>query len=150
MKKNKHIVYEEKLFIEVIIFYKTVTNYLNDSLPKDNQLSVYEIFFLVFLDGLDGGTTYYELAKKFPFDKSYINKVIKRLEDKGMVIKTQEGKKKKITLSEKSRALILERSYIKDDFIELLDKNNISDKELNGFIKQLKKLAKILDEKQDF
>ena len=150
MEKNQHTVFEENLFLEVVIFYKTVTNYLNDSLQKNSQLGIYEIFFLIFLEGLEEGTTCYELSKRFPFDKSYINKVIKRLEEKGMIIKTRDGKKKLITLSKKSRSMLTEKIEVKNNFIELLDKNNITDEELNDFVKLLKKLAKILDKDKNY
>lgn len=147
MKKSRHVIFEENLFLEVVIFYKTVTNYLNDSLPKNSQLGIYEIFFLIFLEGLEEGTTCYELSKRFPFDKSYINKVINRLEEKGMIVKTREGKKKLITLTKESRSMFTEKIEAKNNFIKLLDKNNITDEELSDFIKLLKKLSKILVEK---
>lgn len=142
MIKNKDE--EESLLIEIIIFFKSMNKYVSEKTSERNgEMNIYELFFLTYIEK-NSSVTYYEMAKVLPFDQSYINKIIRRLEDKGLVKRYRVGKKKCIELTEKSHKLIEERPRYKEEFMGALEAAGVSRGELTSLIGTLKKINKFI------
>ena len=76
--------------------------------------------------------------------------MLKRLEEKGYVYRIKDGKKKKILLTDHCKKKLSKRSQAKIEFVELLEKNNISLEELRIFVMSLKKISDVLGQATEY
>lgn len=132
-----------KMLVEIMVFYKNATRFMESRKDSDSSLSISDLFFIFYLEDKKSAT-YYQLSQALPYNGSYISKTIKNMESKGIILREVVNNKKIIRLSDDAKKTLDMRLDVKDEFVEFLEENGLTKDDLKVFFTTMMKFSKIL------
>lgn len=134
----------KKMLVEVIIFYRNMMRFMEANKCLEPEITVTELFFILYLESREG-VTYYQLSRELPYDSKLISRSVRNLEEKGVIERKKDGRKKNIQLTSLG-AKYIENSYGgRGNFLKVLEEKGLSREELFSFFMTMGKFSRILE-----